>query len=91
MVTLSQRRGGTGRPHGATKRRFELFALEAWEDADGRILELNHGSVVHCHIEPDSRALDAQRTFDEWVEEQIMWEHHMNNAPEGGDEDDDAE
>lgn len=89
MGPISQRRGGTGRPHGATRRRFELFALEAWEDASGKILEVNHGSVVQCHLEPDDRALDHQRTFDEFIEEELGWDHHLNNAPEG-DEDDDA-
>jgi len=90
MGTLPTRRGGTGRPSGAVRRRFELFAMEAWEDASGNILEFTHGPVVQCHF-PDQRPLDYQRTFDEFIAEEVMWEHHLNNAPEGGEEDEDAE
>lgn len=79
------------RPQGAVRRRFELFALEAWEDAHGNILEVNHGTVVTCHLEPDTRALDFQRTFDEFIEEELFWDHHLNNAPDQGEGDEDAE
>lgn len=67
------------KPAGATRRRFELFALEAWEDNQGRIIQVDHGSVAVMHLEPDNRPLDHQRTFDEFLEEELFWDHHLNS------------
>lgn len=68
------------RPAGAVKRRFELFALEAWEDSNGRVLQVDHGTVVVAHLEPDDRPLNHQRTFDEFIEEELFWDHHLSTA-----------
>lgn len=79
--------GRGGRPQGAVRRRFELFAAEQWLDNDGNVLQFSHGYVAQLDVEPEDRAVNAQRTFDEWLEEEIFWNHHLNNAPDQGEGD----
>lgn len=72
------------------RRRFELFALEAWEDAKGNVLQVDHGTVAVTHVEPDDRPLNAQLTFDEWMENELMWNHHMERADAYAEDDEDG-
>jgi len=78
------------RPQGAVQRRFEIFACEAWYDAEGNTLQVDHSTVAVMNLEPDDRALNAQRTFDEFLEEQLFWDHHLN-SPEAEEHEQDAE
>lgn len=75
------------RPEGATVRRFELYAVETWLDDQGRVLQFDHGCTVRKDMEPDTRQADHQRTFDEWLEEEIFWDHYLN-SPEGQEAED---
>jgi len=75
------------RPKGAHKRKFELIACEAWYDAAGNVLQFDHGIVAVREIDPDESPLSAQRSFDEFIEEEAGWAYHLNNVEDGDRED----
>lgn len=74
-------------------RYFEVVSA-TWEtDNDGNVLHLRHGPV-HREDHPRGalpvRDRDPQLTFDQWLEEEVLWELRLNDADEEMEDAEDA-
>jgi len=62
------------------ERHFELFAVETVRDLDtGNVLKLSHAFVVSERIDGETPE-GAQLTFDNWLERELFWEHHLERG-----------
>jgi len=79
-MTFRPRHGG---PVNAVRRAFELFATESWYDKDGNVIQSDYCTVVQENMDfTRANKPGAQLTFDEWLENEVMWNHHLSAAEE---------
>jgi len=68
-------------------RHFELFACETIRDADtGNVLQFDHSFIVSEQVDGKDRPTNAQLSFDEWLEREMLWNYHLERGDGYADE-----